>query len=242
MRTGLVSISFRKLAPAEILRLCERCGLREIEWGGDIHVPLGDIDAARRVRRETEGAGCIANCYGSYVRMREADRVHFPALVETARALGAPMIRVWAGTSEADDFSEIAQSAQMLCDMAKDIKIAFEFHGNTLTHDAASAYKLLTMIGRANCRSQWQPPVGLSEEGCLSSIETMLPFLENAHVFSWEGTTRLPLTAHEGRWRKYLRALPKGCAAMLEFVENDDPEALLRDANTLNRWIEEEKL
>ena len=84
MRSGLVSVTFRKLSVEEIIGLCKACGLEEIEWGGDIHVPLGDLDAAGKARRLTRQAGLNVACYGSYVRMTREERPLFPRLAATA--------------------------------------------------------------------------------------------------------------------------------------------------------------
>ena len=54
---GLVSISFREERPETILREAADAGLSGIEWGGDVHVPPGDLDTARSVARLTAGAG-----------------------------------------------------------------------------------------------------------------------------------------------------------------------------------------
>ena len=237
MKTGLVSVSFRKLTAEEIVGLAAKCGLEEIEWGGDIHVPLGDLEAARKAALLTREAGLAVSCYGSYVRMTAGERNLFPALIDTARALGAPVIRVWSGMDEDYDMDEIAQSTRTLCDMAEDIKITFEFHGGTLTHDDVSGSALMKKIDRPNARCQWQPPIGWDEERCLESIEVMRPWLLNVHVFSWDGTARLPLSAHEGRWINYLRALAGERTALLEFVQDDEPENLVRDAEALKRWL-----
>jgi len=47
--TGLVSVTFRKLSPTQIVNPVSKVGLQGIEWGGDIHVPTGDIYKAREV-------------------------------------------------------------------------------------------------------------------------------------------------------------------------------------------------
>ena len=46
----LTSVTFRRMKPEEILRVAARAGIEGIEWGGDVHVPAGDLAAARRVR------------------------------------------------------------------------------------------------------------------------------------------------------------------------------------------------
>ena len=66
---GLVSVSFREERPESILREASAAGLSGIEWGGDVHVPPGDLDTARSVARLTAGAGLQVFAYGSYYRL-----------------------------------------------------------------------------------------------------------------------------------------------------------------------------
>ena len=46
--TGLTSVTFRKLDPLQVIQLTKSAGLQSIEWGGDIHVPAGDLDNAKK--------------------------------------------------------------------------------------------------------------------------------------------------------------------------------------------------
>ena len=48
---GLVSVSFRPLAPAEVIAAAKGAGLSEIEWGGDVHVPSEDPAMAETVSK-----------------------------------------------------------------------------------------------------------------------------------------------------------------------------------------------
>ncbi|MCJ7549353.1 MAG: sugar phosphate isomerase/epimerase, partial [Anaerolineae bacterium] len=106
IQTGLVSVTFRKLTPRAIVDLVAEAGLDAIEWGGDVHVPHGEIEIARSVRQMTEDAGLDMPSYGSYYRAGHSKLVPFGTVVETAIALGAPIIRIWAGkqgTAAADE-------------------------------------------------------------------------------------------------------------------------------------------
>ena len=44
---GLCSVAFRSLDAITVIRLALQNGLRAIEWGSDIHIPVGDHAAAR---------------------------------------------------------------------------------------------------------------------------------------------------------------------------------------------------
>lgn len=70
----------------------------------------------------------------------------------------------------------------------------------------------------------------------------VLPKVSNIHVLHWWPTAadRRRLAEGEGRWAEFLRelkALPGERYAMLEFVPGDMPEAFLRDAGMLERWL-----
>ncbi len=102
IRPGLVSITFRKLTPQDVVQLAARAGLEGIEWGGDIHVPHGDVAIARQTGKITRDAGLEVAAYGSYYRLGTDDGPLFPAVLDSAVALGADKIRVWAGNASAD--------------------------------------------------------------------------------------------------------------------------------------------
>ncbi|HZG75644.1 MAG TPA: hypothetical protein VEZ72_07275 [Paenibacillus sp.] len=95
--TGLLSITFRSMSPEAIAALAAEAGLEGIEWGGDLHVPHGDVEAARRVARLTAEAGLAVAAYGSYYRIGVEQPYSFDDVLASASALGAPAVRVWAG-------------------------------------------------------------------------------------------------------------------------------------------------
>lgn len=244
LRSGLVSVTFRRLAPAEIVALVVRAGLEGIEWGGDVHVPHGDLDAARRVRRLTEDAGLRVAAYGSYYRAGHEEPAPFESVLATAAALGAPTIRVWAGKQGSADADaayreQVAEDARRIAGLAarEGIAVAFEFHGNTLTDTPDSAVALLRAAGHENLGTYWQQPGGLTADECLETLRAVGPWLSNLHVF-WTG--RRPLAGGSDAWRRYLQcvaALGGERYAMIEFVRDDLPEAFLEDAAALRQWL-----
>jgi sugar phosphate isomerase/epimerase len=251
MKPGLVSVTFRQLSPQKIAELCVSAGLQGIEWGGDVHVPHGDRDSAREVLSLTRNAGLEVAAYGSYYRVgkSEQDGLSFDDVLQTAVDLGAPTIRVWAGTKNSEDadeeyFSAVAGELRRICDLAaaQNIRVATEFHGNTLTNTASSAHRLLTETDHPNLRTLWQVPVGDSPAEALRGLHSLHPHLLNVHVFQWllkpEGLDRRPLEEGAEVWQEYFAAArDKAQWALLEFVAGDDPAQLLRDAATLNRWL-----
>lgn len=247
MRTGLVSVSFRHLSPEEIIDLAAKCGLKCIEWGGDVHVPPGDIAHAARIGRLTQERGLQTACYGSYYRLTDPETPDMEAIVQTAIALGAPLIRVWAGNcgsaaATAAQRDAVCRNARALADAAAEhgIGVAFEWHGGTLTDTLESAMHLLKDIGHENIGTLWQPPVGMVAEDCAEQIRSAAKGIRNIHAFSWNGTDRLALAAGERKWRRCLQEiakLPGERDILLEFVAGDDPAQLSADAETLKRWM-----
>lgn len=252
IRPGLVSITFRKLSPQQVVDLVVQAGLDAIEWGGDVHAPHGDGAAAREIAQMTADAGLVMPTYGSYYRVGHPDDVAFADVLASAVALGTPTIRVWAGTkgsakADAAYWQAVVDDSQRIVDMAagEGIAIAYEFHGNTLTDSADSARRLLETVNRPSLRSLWQPPKGSTVEENRESIDTLAPWLSHIHIFAWrieEGQTiRLPLSEYAVQWKGYLariNALGGERYALLEFVRNDDPAQFLADAATLRGWLD----
>ena len=248
---GLVSITFRKLAPVQVIELVQRAGLKSIEWGGDIHVPHGDLERAKEVRRQTEAAGLEVAAYGSYYRLGKSahEGLEFTDVLNSAVALGASRIRVWAGakpSAEADEAyrSEIASEAIRIAGQAAaaGVGIAYEYHANTLTDTNESAQELLDRTDHPNITTLWQPPGDQSAEYCLEGLKAVLPRISNVHVFDWWPTNkdRNLLEAGTERWKPYLdtiRSTGRDHHLLIEFVKDDDPENFLADAATLRRWI-----
>ena len=254
IRSALVSITFRKLSPAEIVGLVKQAGLDGVEWGGDIHVPHGDLSQAGEVRRMTEDAGLQVSAYGTYYRVGHEEPCPFERIVETAVALGAPDIRVWAGKqgSEASDAvyrDRVIDTSRRIADLAADagVTVAYEFHGNTLTDTNASARQLLEEVAHDNIRSYWQPPRGATVDYCLEGLKAIRPWLLHVHAFTWRErkerggpAERLPLAEGKAAWARYLQEVASvgyDCFAELEFVRDDAPEQFLQDAATLLEWL-----
>src|SRR2546429_2396249 len=202
---GLVSVTFRQLAPAAVVDLAVRAGLCGIEWGADVHVP--DVPAARRVASLTGDAGLVVACYGSYLRLGEGDGDP-RAVVDAATALGAPLIRVWAGRlpstqAGAAHWTAVVDDARRVAALAADagIEIAFEYHRNTLIDTRTSALRLLELVDRPNVATLWQPEPTRGVEENLADLASVLPWLRNLHVFSWTPDRgRLPLPPQPPAW------------------------------------------
>ena len=184
--------------------------------------------------------------YGSYFHGDEGE--DFAPVLESAKALGAPMVRVWAGRSpyeecSAEAFSRCVTAFQKAADMAAEagIAVGFEYHRGTFTQTRAGAAALLDAVSRENVSCYWQPNPDISLEEQLLEMDALLPRLSNIHVFYWtKNNVRHPLSEGIPLWEQYVKHLQKANvprAMILEFVEVDSHEAFLRDAATLHRLL-----
>lgn len=254
MLSGVCSVTFRSLPPEEIIALAVQAGLNCIEWGGDVHVPHGDLQCARRVNQLCAAAGLQTLSYGSYYRAGESEALglSFQQVLDTAEVLGAGVVRIWAGTRASGQVApayrrQVTEDALRAAALASErgLRVAFEFHGGTLTDSVASALTLLQEAAHPALGIYWQPPVGMSQSECIEGLRAVLPWLMNVHVFQWqmqEGQVRRsPLAEGAGCWPGYLKLAEQSgrpLAALLEFVRGDDREQWMDDSVTLNKWIE----
>ncbi|MEO8204662.1 MAG: TIM barrel protein [Chthoniobacterales bacterium] len=246
---GLVSVTFRKYIVDEIIALVLDAELESIEWGGDIHVPHGDVETARLVAKKTTDHGLHVASYGSYYRLGESEKagLSYEKVLESAVALGAPVIRVWAGSKGSADTvaatrKAIEEDALCITELTAKagLEVAFEFHSNTLTDTCESTLSLLKAINNPALKTFWQVLPALSVEENSDCLRQLFPWLSNIHVFQWtESFQKMPLREGSAEWPEYLKILHgqgDKRPLLLEFVHNDTREALLEDAATLRAW------
>ncbi|XVV07032.1 sugar phosphate isomerase/epimerase family protein [Actinosynnema sp. CA-248983] len=246
---GLASVTFRGRPVDEVVGLAADAGLGAVEWAGDVHVPPGDREGAARAARLCRAHDLAIGTYGSYYKSGASDPADFATVLDTAEALGAPRVRVWAGvkgsqaTTEAER-KEITEDLRRCVELAsaKGIAVTAEHHVSSLTDDLASALRLLDDVDLV---AHWQPKESPAVDECLTEVTGLLPRLFAVHAFSWgpDGfTERLPLAARADLWRPVLDLLDEDGHdrhVLLEFVPDDSPEAFRRDAATLLSWLED---
>ncbi len=253
LKSGLVSVTFRQLTVEKIIKLTQKSGLDLIEWGGDIHVPHGDIAVAKKVKQQCNDSGINICSYGSYYRVAESAKegLAFETVLDSAEALGAPIIRVWAGNKGSADAdagyrSRVIEDSKHICELAaeRQIKVAYEYHKETLTDTNLSAAELLRQVDHPNLYTYWQPPNKMDDDYCAKGLQTILPRLTVIHAFQWRFSNghgeRRPLQEGKDRWLRFLELANQSdteLPVLIEFVRNDDPEQFLRDADALKSWL-----
>lgn len=237
---GLVSVSFRNHSAEEIVNAVKNAGLSYIEWGSDIHVPNGDIETAKHVRTLCEKSKIKISSYGSYYRLGQNQDI-MPYIL-SAKALGAPVIRIWAGTVGSADITpdlrrELAAEAKDVCKKAAEygLKVDFEYHPDTLTDNAYSAQSLLSEIDEPNCGIYWQPNYEKSFSENISALKLLLPHVDIIHMFFWdEKYNRFFLEDGKAQIGEFLEiSKKKNPTVLLEFVPEDNIEYLKSEAQTL---------
>ncbi len=258
IKTGLVSISFRQQSVENLVKLVSEVGLEGIEWGGDVHVPHGDVKRAEQVKRMTFDSGLKVSAYGSYYKFQEYNpdsRTKGPemeAVLNTAEALGAPAIRIWAGETSAADASDswwrtIVEKTKEFADHAsrRGIRIDFEFHSDTLTDTNESTKKLLADINHPEVKTLWQPYLSVSHVYRLEGIRMLLDAISNIHCnyFAQDPWPHMHvLEEGKSEWMDYLNILQKSGTerwVSIEHVKNHAVENFAGDAKTLKHWVAE---
>jgi sugar phosphate isomerase/epimerase len=254
---GLCTVTLRAEPPERVVELAAAAGVEALEWGGDVHVPHGDLAAAERAVVLTAGAGLRVASYGSYLFLDDAVGEELDAVLETALVLRAPGVRVWCpfgvepGASE-EERAVVTRAAAVAAAAAagRGLHLTVEFHGGTLTATAASTRRLLDDVASPALFAAWQPPYwsprAADEE--TADLALLAPRLSHVHVYDWDpDLTRHPLRTDDDRWPARLAAAASSGAAaaaaqvprsaMIEFVPGDDPAALAGQVAVLRSWL-----
>ena len=251
---GLTSVTFRNLSCAEVIASCKKAGLKCIEWGSDVHVPPDDTTNAEAVRRATQEAGLYVSSYGSYYWLgtEGQDPACFRAYAEAALALGAPLIRVWAGHTSFDRtareaYEKLIEETRFLCDMASEygLTVAFEYHDHTLNDTGEHALILVRDVAQENFGVYFQYDSSVTIEENIWSLRLMLPYVKMIHV-AYNDEAHNPFFLDEGRgeelWHGVIREVKNaGCGAdfLFEFLKEQSEEGLMRQTGVMKRLMEE---
>jgi 3-dehydroshikimate dehydratase len=255
---GLCSITFRSLPADEVVRLAVRAGVAGIEWGTDVHAPPGGGPALEALGARTRDAGLQVVSYGSYLGMAAPqtpdDGNEIAAVLDSADALGAPMVRIWTefGVTPTSSAGERARVVERTAGIAgriveRGLVPTLEFHPGTLTEHARSTNELLDAVGCAALRTHWQPDPSLAPETALAELSLVTPRLAHLHVFAWGAKgieDRRPLADGARLWTAALAladrdgpSVASGRYALCEYVRDDDPEQFVTDARVLRDWV-----
>jgi len=243
---GLVSATFKKLNPDDVLRIASSCSLKAIEWSENHHIPLGDVAFSKEIKEKTLDGGLKIASYGSYYKLGTG--MDFRPSLGNAIAMGAKVIRVWAGTKPSKDvlpeeYRQIVEEAKEISHMAgsEGVKVALEWHRNTLTDRNDSALRFLSDVGSDYFKAFWQPSPEMDVRTRKDGLRKVVPYLENIHVYYWDESGRRPLSEGISDWWEYLSVLDgRDHYALLEFVMGDSEEQFRRDAKTLLDIIDRE--
>jgi len=248
---GLTSISFRGLGYKEIIDMCGKNKVDLIEWGGDIHVPPGNLELAKEVGEATRARGIKTLSYGSYYHISQNENIKgsFSVILDTAKALGCQLIRIWAGnTSNVKDieqeYKKNVLELKVICGMAaeKDMMIGLEYHRGTLTETKEMTLRLLKDVNSKNLCTYWQPNPDISHKERLEEIRLLQKYICNVHVFHWvagkEGDVRMPLSAGRKQWSQYWDLLKNcNCPGIIEFVKGDKAKQFEEDIQELKEIL-----
>lgn len=247
-QTGLVSVSFRKLSPKEVIDAVKAAGLKCIEWGSDVHAPCTDIARLEEIAQLQKEAGLTCSSYGTYFRIGKDATEDIHAYIKGAKILGTNILRLWCGDKPSVEYTEeelkaVYAQCRELAKIAleENVILCMECHGWTLTDDAQSALRLMKAVDSPAFQMYYQPSQYRSFEGNIEYARLLAPYTHHLHVFNWEGDKWYPMREHDGldKWKAYLECLPGPRTLLLEFMPDNRVESLPEEANALFELIGE---
>ncbi len=249
-KSGVVSVSFRPNSVEEIINAAKNAKLSLIEWGSDVHSPAGDVALAGKIKSDSEAADIKTLTYGSYFRVGVTSNEEFPKYLESAKALGSSVIRIWAYRSvkatEGEEWEKVVADAKEICKMAEPygIKVCLECHNGSITEDFNTALAFLKDVNHELFGMYWQPNQLKSLEYNIEAAKALAPYVSCLHVFHFINNEKAPLSEGVSDWRQYLEIIKNGSnlkeiPALLEFMPDDKIETLSREAETLNSLLSE---
>ncbi|MBQ3508092.1 MAG: TIM barrel protein [Clostridia bacterium] len=241
---GLVSVSFRKHTPEEIVKAVKSAGLSCIEWGSDVHAPCRDTGRLQEIARLQEVYGIICSSYGTYFRLGYTPLEELPDYITAAKILGTNILRLWGGTRKGEDMTEeeladFTDTCRKAASMAEEagVILCLECHIQSITQTPDYGVALMEAVNSPHFRTYWQPFQWLDTEGSLAIGLAYAPYAEHLHVFNWHGSERFPLADAVEDWKRYLAAFTTPRTLLLEFMPDDRIESLSAEADALREIV-----
>ena len=237
---GLVSVSFRKHTPEEILGAVKSAGLTCIEWGSDVHAPCKDTDRLQKIAALQKEYGITCSSYGTYFRIGTTPVEELETYISAAKILGTDILRLWCGDKGSQEYTDAEKetlfaTCRALAEIAEkyDVTLCLECHNNTFTDRAEAALSLMQAVGSPHFKMYWQPNQYCAEEENLQYAAAIAPYTVNIHVFNWKQNERFPLSQAKTCWQGYLRQFDRSQILLLEFMPDDRIDSLPAEANAL---------
>lgn len=244
MKIGMTSLTFRNEDIETVFDYAKKAGIEGIEWGvSDKHIVIGDEKRIGLVKELSARYKIDIFSLGSYCRMTDFEEC--VQTLETAKMLGAPIIRVWAGSKSSCDcdeeyYSVIVENTKKMAQLAYklSIKLCFEYHPYTLTDDPDEATKLVQKINEKNVGLYWQPQGYLSYEENLEAFKKVkLYVLKNIHLnnYSKEKGYCYLSDIYENLKGYFAKEKDSEYNFLVEFVKDASLDSLISDVNTVKR-------
>jgi len=199
-RVGVCSIAFKERSAADALRAIAAAGADSVElWGQPPHLPYPVDEAWCAARREQAGELGLSFCaLGSYYcpgnhPAYDGHPVTKENQLAAARALGAPIVRIWPG-SAARQATEPAERDRLyaeirdFADAAGDagILVVLERHVGSLTEGWDEPLTVLAEVDHANVALNYQVVYPAPREElttrAMPDYRRLLPHSRHAHL------------------------------------------------------------
>ena len=241
---GLVSVSFRKHSPKEIIEAAKLAGLSCIEWGSDVHAPCHDTARLSEISELQKEYGITCSSYGTYFRMGETPESELEHYIAAAKALGTDVLRLWCGTKCGDDLSS-SERQELIAQCKRATRIAesegvtlcMECHKATYTEKLEDTLALMREVDSPNFRMYWQPFQWQTEKENLKYAEEIAPYARHIHVFQWKGSQRFSLNDGIEEWQGYLSKLGAPRTLLLEFMPDNEISTLPTEVEALREIV-----
>ncbi len=251
IHTALSSAALIGSPYASILESATKAGVHGIEWSYDSGLEPGNIAQAEDLMMATLRAGLSTASYASLFRVGVHSGEAFSALLATARALHAPIIRLWAGDkspSPERDAEDFASSVRILADRAADegVTLCLGMGRGSALDSYERARLLLEAADHPFVKLCWEPLPGSSFDGAMEAFSSLVGRVGILCArSSGKRSENILLRDKAEDWLLYLDAFDEqgGAPDMARYVvirsfKDGRPESLADDVRLVRHWAE----
>lgn len=207
MKIGLSTLALRRHDVFRVVELAAEQGLEAVEvWGRAPHLPtLNDEDFLKGLRAHIIGRGLTVAALGSFLNPAMADFQEATGpVLRTAELLGAPIVRVWAGSKNVEEPSPAewevcVEGLRSLAYKAQDagLLVAIEMHAGTLAENTRWVLRLLELAGHPALKVVWKPFTHPEADDSLDALSAVAPHVALVHAHNYRALDALGAGRYE---------------------------------------------
>lgn len=174
---SLSSLAFAGRDPNSVFSVASSIGAQGIEWSNLEFLMPGDEKAASSLMMDTLKAGFTTVSYACSYNILQADKDLFKAVIKSAKALNAPLVRLLSDEQNFSDYKapDYINSARLLGDeaAAQGLTLCLSLKNGSMLSNYNTAAVIMAELDHPFVKIAWEPEQDSNFDHCMEDFSLL---------------------------------------------------------------------